>query len=108
MKKQNKDNKSASLLTPSLLIILFIGLILRLILTPFGTLWIDLNTFIAWSERLNTFPFSEFYLSWSDYLPGYLYILWILGLLKNIFVNTPVTLLYKLPAIIADLLTGWL
>ncbi|KKR87976.1 MAG: hypothetical protein UU32_C0002G0001, partial [Candidatus Woesebacteria bacterium GW2011_GWB1_41_10] len=41
----------------------------------------------------------------SDYLPGYLYVLWFLGKVRGFI---PDTLLYKLPAILADLATGFL
>lgn len=50
---------------------------------------------------------SNFYRGWSDYLPGYLYILYFLGKLKAIL-PIPEALLYKLPAILADLITGYL
>jgi Gpi18-like mannosyltransferase len=69
-----------------------------------GTLSLDLNTFMAWSYRLNDVPFNKFYEVWSDYLPSYLYILWFLGVIKN-FITIPEALLYKLPAILADLAT---
>jgi dolichyl-phosphate-mannose-protein mannosyltransferase len=92
---------------PYILIILFGGLLLRLFLTPYGTLEVDLHTFIGWSYRLVETGFSKFYSQWSDYLPGYLYILWILGMINKIISISPV-FLYKLPAIFSDLLTGYL
>ncbi|PIZ48642.1 hypothetical protein COY29_03310, partial [Candidatus Woesebacteria bacterium CG_4_10_14_0_2_um_filter_39_14] len=49
--------------------------------------------------------FKDFYQGWSDYLPGYLYVLWFLGKIRGII---PDVLLYKLPAILADLATGFL
>src|SRR5258708_5583625 len=91
-----------------IIIILILGFILRIILSPFGTLTLDQNTFIAWSLRLSQVGFSKFYIgNWSDYLPGYLYILDFLAKIAN--TNTiPTTLLYKLPAIISDVGTGYL
>ncbi|MBI4033003.1 MAG: hypothetical protein HY377_00570, partial [Candidatus Blackburnbacteria bacterium] len=53
--------------------------ILRVLLAPFGTLLLDHNTFVAWSTNLAQNGFAHFYDSWSDYLPGYLYILYLLG-----------------------------
>ena len=47
-----------------------------------------------------------FYAQWSDYLPGYLYVLWGVGLMKDI-IHIPAVYLYKLPAMVADLVTGW-
>lgn len=51
--------------------------------------------------------FHNFYSGWSDYLPGYLYVLWILGKI-NLLGIIPEVVLYKLPAILADLATGFL
>lgn len=82
------------------------ALLLRLALSPLGTLALDQGTFIAWSSSIFSDGFSKFYLGWSDYLPGYLYVLW---LLKYISVSIPFfdpTILYKLPAIVVDLATG--
>lgn len=81
---------------------------LRLLLSFFGTLSLDFNTFMAWSQRLGSVPFRQFYDSWSDYLPGYLYILWALGKIGKIFEFIPKEIIYKLPANLADIFTGWL
>jgi len=54
---------------------------------------------------LATEGFGNFYNGWSDYLPGYLYVLWFLGKLGISFWSD---LFYKLPAIISDILTGYL
>jgi len=90
-----------------ILIILFLGLILRLILASHGTYWGDMNSWIGWSNRLLDVGFKDFYLTWCDYLPGYLYILWFLGNLKNVFlslkINIPNEVFYKMPSILADL-----
>lgn len=51
--------------------------------------------------------FKNFYNSWSDYLPGYLYILWLLGKI-NLLGIFPQVLIYKLPGIVADITTGFL
>ena len=91
----------------NILYILFIALILRIVLSFFGTLQLDQGTFIAWSSSLAAGGFENFYKSWCDYLPGYLYILWFLGKI-NLLGLIPQVVLYKLPAIIADILTGYL
>ncbi|MFH1971541.1 MAG: glycosyltransferase family 39 protein [Patescibacteria group bacterium] len=90
---------------PKVLIIIFFGFLLRIILCPFLTLKLDQNTFIAWSINLVNKGFNNFYHGWSDYFPGYLYILWLLGKIRGFL---PDELLYKIPAIVSDLLTGYL
>ncbi len=80
---------------------------LRIILFNFGTLRLDQGTFIAWSNILVNGGFKHFYSGWSDYLPGYLYVLNILGQIAKLHIISE-TLLYKLPAILADLATGYL
>jgi dolichyl-phosphate-mannose-protein mannosyltransferase len=92
-------------LTSNILAVLTLGLIVRIIFSFFGTLRLDQGTFIGWSNSLIESGFLNFYKGWSDYLPGYLYILWLLGKIRGII---PDVLLYKLPAIFADLLTGFL
>lgn len=91
----------------SLALILIVGFLVRIFLSPFGTLELDSNTFVAWSNRLVEKGLGQFYNEWSDYLPGYLYVLWGLGWVKE-SVNIPEILLYKLPAILADVATGFL
>lgn len=86
--------------------VLLLGLFLRLLLSFFGTLELDFNTFLAWSHRLVEVGPKSFYLAWSDYLPGYLYTLWFLGKI-NILPFLQVVV-YKLPAIFADLGSGYL
>lgn len=92
----------------NILAILVIAFLLRIILSPFGTLTLDQNTFIAWSMRLSQVGLSKFYFgSWSDYLPGYLYVLYLLGKINSLNI-IPQVILYKLPAILSDLATGFL
>ncbi len=87
--------------------ILGAALILRILLSFFGTLNLDQGTFIAWSSILVRDGFKNFYNGWSDYLPGYLYFLWGLGKVNLLgIISQP--FLYKLPANIADILTGFL
>lgn len=86
-------------------LLLFIAFFFRLALLNFGTLDLDFNTFIAWSVNLAQNGFRDFYSGWSDYLPGYLYVLWALGKIRGAL---PDVFLYKLPAILADLSTGYL
>jgi Gpi18-like mannosyltransferase len=88
-------------------LILFSALIFRLFLANFGTLQLDHGTFVAWANSLALNGFKTFYDGWSDYLPGYLYVLWFLGKV-NLLIPSFQTILFKLPAILADLATGYL
>lgn len=90
-----------------ILFLVFLAFALRLILSFFGTLQLDFGTFTAWSNLLIENGFARYYQSWSDYLPGYPYVLYLLGKINQLNV-LPQTFLYKLPAILADLLTGYL
>ncbi len=91
-----------------ILFFLAVGFLLRIFLSPFGTLELDFNTFISWSRTLSEHGFSEFYNGWSDYLPGYLYVLYFLGKISVWFSFLDPHLVYKLPAIIADMATAYL
>lgn len=86
---------------------MLVSFIVRICLSFFGTLQLDQGTFIAWSNNLVRFGFRNFYQGWSDYLPGYMYVLWILGHINQLGV-LPSEVLYKLPSIFADLITGYL
>ncbi|BCX14494.1 MAG: hypothetical protein KatS3mg088_177 [Patescibacteria group bacterium] len=100
MKFFNKNKK--------IIFILLAAFVFRLLISFFGTLDIDFNTFLGWSYRLVKHPLPDFYKEWSDYLPGYLYILFILGKIKNTFGFVPNEILYKFPAIIADIVSTFL
>lgn len=72
----------------------------------------DMACFNSWSDMLKTDGFSAFYTSdaFTDYPPGYMYILYILSFIKDIFgYDTIFTyVILKLPAIISDLFIGYL
>ncbi|MCX6703885.1 MAG: glycosyltransferase family 39 protein [Candidatus Woesebacteria bacterium] len=104
---ERTKNKTTNFFIPNIVYVLIIGLIVRIFLSVFGTLHLDQGTFIAWSVNLAQNGFKNFYNSWSDYLPGYLYFLWGLGKI-NLLGLIPEQLLFKLPAIISDLFTGLL
>lgn len=63
----------------------------------------DVNDFLAWSDMLFKNGLPSFYTSggFTDYPPGYMYILWIIGFIKNTF-SISGRVLVKLPAIAAD------
>ena len=89
------------------------ALLLRLILSSFPGFTVDMNTWFAWANRLVRLNFSKFYDPnvWAHYTPGYLYVLWILGTVKNFFnitVQSSMLQLFKFPNNLADILTALL
>lgn len=74
----------------------------------------DLSCFAAWAERMYTVGASGFYSPevFTDYPPGYMYLLGLIGWLRHalgIPYYTPLHLtLLKLPAMLCDLACGWL
>lgn len=70
----------------------------------------DINCFKAWSLEIFSNGFSSFYLSdsFSDYPPGYMYVLWLLGLIKTIMGlnDSAFTILIMMPPIICDIITA--
>ncbi|MCI9079702.1 MAG: phospholipid carrier-dependent glycosyltransferase [Lachnospiraceae bacterium] len=75
---------------------------------------VDINCFISWSDMVFNDGFSAFYKSesFTDYPPGYMYILYLVGAVRSLFGmawdSAASTLMVKLPAIIADMASGWL
>jgi len=74
----------------------------------------DINCFMAWGNALAENGPGSFYTSgmFADYPPGYMYILWLLGMLGRFlglsYGGAGHVLLIKMPAILADLLAAWL
>ncbi|PIS09300.1 hypothetical protein COT75_02225 [Candidatus Beckwithbacteria bacterium CG10_big_fil_rev_8_21_14_0_10_34_10] len=92
-------------------IILLLGFLIRLILSSLPGFKADTNAWYAWADRLVNLPLKKFYSSniWTHYTPGYLYILWILGIIKKIFnISDPIILrqLFRLPSNVSDFLTS--
>ncbi|MFI5198764.1 MAG: phospholipid carrier-dependent glycosyltransferase, partial [Candidatus Limnocylindrales bacterium] len=95
-----------------LLAILAFGLAFRLIIayvllpgSGFGT---DRASFTGWAEDLAAHGLNGFYgrVSFIDYTPGYLYVLWLLGIVGNWLGGLGD--LIKLPAILADVVVAYL
>lgn len=93
-----------------LLFVMIFGVLLRIIWGLLPGFKIDTDTWFAWSNRLVDLGLSNFYSDqiWTNYTPGYLYVLYLLGLIKNLFNLTPEVYLFvlKLPAITAEILLG--
>ncbi|WP_250230128.1 phospholipid carrier-dependent glycosyltransferase [Anaeropeptidivorans aminofermentans] len=106
------DFKWEMRLINSVFLLVFIGLSLR-ILSAFITEGYpgDIQCFKDWSKMLSEDGFSSFYSSdaFTDYPPGYMYVLFILGKAKDFFrieTDAAFTLLIKMPAILFDILTS--
>lgn len=69
---------------------------------------VDMNCFSAWADSAYSGGLYSFYTGgmFSDYPPGYIYILYIIGFLKNIFSFSSAgeIVLLKTPAIVCDIL----
>lgn len=87
-------------------LLLTLGFIIRLIFIAIPGFKIDVDDWFAWSIRLQEVGFSHFYTGtiFSDYPPGYMYILGLLVSLKEIFhlSTTQYYNLLKIPAILAE------
>jgi len=88
--------------------IFVLGIAFRLTFSFFGTLELDFNTFVSWGKIVYSNGFAKFYNGWSDYLPGYIYILWLLTFISEKVALIPTTLLFKLPSMISDTITAYL
>jgi Gpi18-like mannosyltransferase len=96
---------------------LAIALVLHLVLISFPiAFWIDMNLFKAWSLDLVQQGFANFYnYSNCDYPPAYLYVLWLIGKIYQVFDPTLshrdgllLMAMIKLPPILADIGAAWL
>ncbi|WP_232061131.1 glycosyltransferase 87 family protein [Paenibacillus odorifer] len=73
----------------------------------------DMNTFISWGQRMVDLGPGKFYEEgyFADYPPGYLYILYVLSAIRGVLGFTQGSggenLLFKLPAILSDLVLGY-
>ncbi len=95
----------------AVLVVLALGLALRSIiayLLPGSGFGVDLGAFRFWAHDLATNGPSGFYERefFHDYTPGYLYVLWLVGIVGS--VTGGVGDLIKIPSIVADLAIGWL
>ena len=85
-------------------LVLLAGFLLRLFLSTLITFEGDFAAWQGWGRALSNDGFSQFYdKNWCDYMPGYLYILWILNELHSALPWLSVHILFKLPANLSDL-----
>ena len=95
-----------------IVVLLALGLALRLIiayLIPGSGFAVDLASFQYWASNLANEGLHGFYERdfFHDYKPGYLYVLWLVGGVANLF-GGGVGDLIKLPPIVADIALGYL
>ena len=95
----------------AVLVVLAAGLALRLIiaqLLPGSGFGVDRGAFQYWASNLAHDGLSGFYQRdfFHDYTPGYLYVLWLVGVVGNLLGG--IGDLIKVPPILADLAIGWL
>src|SRR3989304_4031942 len=87
--------------------LLVFAALLRMVIMPYGGFPTDIGTFKGWATALAERGPEAFYGSgFADYLPGYLYVLWLIGELHAHlrFNEQRLLFLIKLPAAAADLL----
>ena len=74
----------------------------------------DTACFASWADRIFQLGPSGFYSPdfFTDYPPGYMYVLWVLGAVRKLFgieyYSAPHLVLLKIPAIICDMACGLL
>lgn len=74
----------------------------------------DIALFMSWANHVLTQGLSGFYNSGTfvDYPPGYIYVLYLLGAIKSFLsldsTSNAALLLFKMPAILADLIAGYM
>ncbi len=98
------------------LMILFTGaLLLRMVFAcTYRGFESDTACFYSWANKLWENGFASFYSPdyFCDYPPGYLYVLWLLGGLMNLFgmdtLSGGALLILKVPAILCDMAAGYL
>ncbi|MEN6470508.1 MAG: phospholipid carrier-dependent glycosyltransferase [Clostridiaceae bacterium] len=105
------ERRAASLL----LLLLLIAFVFRVLLSAvFYGHPTDISCFMSWSNSMAQYGPSGFYelAGFADYPPGYMYVLWIVGLLARLFGfsygDAGYALLVKFPPIFADLAAAYM
>ena len=68
----------------------------------------DINCFVFWGRRVAEAGPAVFYDTWCDYPPGYMLVLGLMAKIGSLFKLSDISLLIKLPAMIADIVTAYL
>jgi dolichyl-phosphate-mannose-protein mannosyltransferase len=88
-----------------------VALLVRFLIMPYGGFPVDIGTFRAWAEGLARDGPAAFYgAGFADYLPGYLYVLWVIGEIHAVvrFSDQAFVFALKVPAAVADVATAGL
>ena len=103
-------------LSPYFLLLFFgSGLLLRMVL-GYHCLGYESDTacFTGWADRVYSVGFGEFYSPdvFTDYPPGYMYVLYILGMIRSVFEIPTYSgihlMMTKMPAIICDVICSYI
>jgi dolichyl-phosphate-mannose-protein mannosyltransferase len=96
----------------NILLFAILGLLLRIVLSFLPSFQIDMGAWFAWADRLVNLGPANFYNPeiWTNYTPGYFYILLVLGWIKKAFVlnGLLLTQLFKLIPNLSDIVTAFL
>jgi Gpi18-like mannosyltransferase len=87
------------------------AVLFRFAIMPYGGFPVDIGTFKAWATGLAESGPGAFYGGgFADYLPGYPYVLWLIGEINTVvrFNDQAFLFALKLPAATADIVTAWL
>lgn len=107
-----KTEKRPKLNSLNIIILLALAFGIRLIAAAvYKGYEVDMNCFSGWSDMVFKDGISNFYYSdsFTDYPPGYMYILYVLGAIRNTFkVLSQNFMILKMPSIICDLTIGYL
>lgn len=108
-KKVNEEKQERFFLGIVLVAGFLIRMIASLLYDGYET---DINCFMSWSDMVYENGFGSFYHldGFTDYPPGYMYVLYLLGLVRNIFdiqwFSKVSFILLKMPSILCDLVTS--
>lgn len=112
---QNAYDRPKSGYRSAILPVLGISFVLKVVMSCFYVGFPnDMNCFFSWANRAVEVGFSGFYTTdvFTDYPPGYIYILYVVGLFQKFFgvqsyQDMMAVVLVKLPAILCDLAGGY-
>ncbi|MCR5623875.1 MAG: glycosyltransferase family 39 protein [Lachnospiraceae bacterium] len=102
-----------------MMIVLVMGLLLRIMIAfvlsvkGYKGHVTDMNCFFAWADMVYNDGFKAFYTSdaFTDYPPGYMYILWLIGGIRHATEmeqsGTASVILTKMPAMLGDIGIAW-
>ncbi|MDR0287626.1 MAG: glycosyltransferase 87 family protein [Clostridiales bacterium] len=90
-------------------VMMFLALVIRLLLAKYMQGYdVDINCFKSWASHAASVGVTNFYpsVTFCDYPAGYMWVLYILGMISSVFPKLDMNFLVKIPAIICDLAIG--